>query len=226
MTMGKAISEVIPFAIGVAISPLSIIAVILVLLSAKARVNGLVFTAGWLVGVTLVATVIYLLADAGDVSSGGSGSDTSYWLKLVGGILLVLVAFRDWRKRPAAGDAVAQPKWMSAIDTLTPVKTGGLAVLLAVANPKNLALSLAAGASLAQAGVSGGEAAVGLIVFVVIASVGVIVPVVAYLAGGERAAHMLDGWKTWLSTNNTAMMAVLFVVFGAVLFSQGLRGLT
>jgi hypothetical protein len=44
--MGKAISEVIPFAIGVAISPSSIIAVILVLLSAKARVNGLVFTAG------------------------------------------------------------------------------------------------------------------------------------------------------------------------------------
>jgi threonine/homoserine/homoserine lactone efflux protein len=225
-TMGKAISEVIPFAIGVAISPLSIIAVILVLLSAKARVNGLVFTAGWLVGVALVATVIYLLADAGDVSSVGSASDTSYWLKLVGGILLVLLAFRHWRKRPAAGETPDQPKWMSAIDTLTPVKTGGLAVLLAVANPKNLALSLAAGASLAQAGVSGGEATVGLIVFVAIASVGVIVPVVAYLAGAERAAHMLDGWKTWLSANNTAMMAVLFLVFGAVLFSQGLRGLT
>ena len=224
--MGKAISEVIPFAIGVAISPLSIIAVILVLLSVKARVNGLVFTAGWLVGVALVATVIYVLAAAGDVSSGGSASDTSYWLKLVGGILLVLLAFRHWRKRPAAGEMPDQPKWMSAIDTLTPVKTGGLAVLLATANPKNLALSLAAGASLAQAGVSGGEAAVGLIVFVAIASVGVIVPVVAYLAGGERAAHMLDGWKTWLSANNTAMMAVLFVVFGAVLFSQGLRGLT
>ena len=73
---------------------------------------------------------------------------------------------------------------------------------------------------------SGGEAAVGLIVFVVIASVGVIVPVLVYLTGGERAAGVLDGWKTWLSTNNTAMMAVLFLVFGAVLFSQGLRGLT
>jgi threonine/homoserine/homoserine lactone efflux protein len=226
MTMGKAISEVLPFAIGVVISPLSIIAVILVLFSAKARVNGLVFTAGWVVGVALVSTVIYLLADAGDVGSGGSASDTSYWLKLVGGILLVLLAFRDWRKRSVKDEAVDQPKWMSAIDTLTPVKTGGLAFLLAVANPKNLALSLAAGASLAQAGASGGEAAVGLIVFVVIASVAIIVPVVAYLVGGERAAGELEGWKTWLSMNNTAMMAVLFLVFGVVLFSQGLRGLT
>ena len=224
--MGSAISEVLPFAIGVAISPLSIIAVILVLFSARARVNGLVFTAGWVVGVALVSTVIYLLADAGDVGSGGSASDTSYWLKLVGGILLVLLAFRDWRKRSVKDEAVDQPKWMSAIDTLTPVKTGGLAFLLAVANPKNLALSLAAGASLAQAGASGGEAAVGLIVFVVVASVAIIVPVVAYLVGGERAADELEGWKTWLSMNNTAMMAVLFLVFGVVLFSQGLRGLT
>ncbi len=39
-------------------------------------------------------------------------------------------------------------------------------------------------------------------------------------------ADVLDGWRAWLSTNNTAMMAVLFLVFGAVLFSQGLRGLT
>jgi hypothetical protein len=115
---------------------------------------------------------------------------------------------------------------MAAIDTLTPFKAGGLAVLLAAANPKNLALSLAAGASLAQAGTSGGEAAVGLTVFVVIASLTIAIPVVFHLTGGERAAHVLDGWRVWLAVHNTAVMAVLFLVFGAVLFSQGLRLLT
>ena len=224
--MGSAISEVLPFAIGVAISPAGIIAVILVLFSARARVNGPVFLLGWVVGVAIVSTVIYLLADAGDVGSGGSASDTSYWLKLVGGILLVLLAFRDWRKRPAAGEAVDQPKWMSAIDTLTPVKTGGLAVLLAALNPKNLALSLAAGASLAQAGASGSEATVGLVVFVIVASLTIAVPVVVYWIGGDRASRVLEGWRESLSANNAAVMAVLFLVFGVVLFSQGLRGLT
>lgn len=224
--MGKAISEVIPFAVVVAISPLAIVAIILVLFSARARVNSILFTGGWLVGVAIVGTVIYLLADAGDVSSGGSSSDGSYWAKLVVGILLVLFAFRHWRKRPAAGEEVAQPKWMSSIDTLTPVKTAGLGVLLAAANPKNLALTLAAGTSLAQAGVSGGEATVGLVVFVVIASIGIIVPVVLYFVGGERATGILDGWKTWLSIHNTAVTATVLLVIGAVLFSQGLRGLT
>jgi|RhiMetdeSRZDD1v2_1073273.scaffolds.fasta_scaffold471149_1 Sap, sulfolipid-1-addressing protein len=224
--MGRAISEVLPFAIGVAISPAGIIAVILVLISARARVNGPVFLLGWVVGVAIVSTIIYLLADAGDVGSGGSASDTSYWLKLAVGILLVLLAFRDWRKRPAAGEAVDQPKWMSAIDTLTPVKTGGLAVLLAALNPKNLALSLAAGTSLAQAGASGSEATVGLVVFVVVASVTVAVPVVVYWVGGDRASRVLESWRESISANNAAVMAVLFLVFGVVLFSQGLRGLT
>jgi Sap, sulfolipid-1-addressing protein len=224
--MGKAISEVLPFAIGVSISPAGIIAVILVLFSARARVNGPVFLLGWVVGVAILSTVIYLLADAGDVGRSGSASDTSYWLKLIVGILLVLVAFRDWRKRPAAGEAVDQPKWMSAIDTLTPVKTGGLSVLLAGANPKNLALSLAAGASLAQAGASGSEATVGLIVFVIVASLTIAVPVVVYWVGGDRATRVLEGWRESLSANNAAVMAVLFLVFGVLLFSQGLRGLT
>jgi hypothetical protein len=123
--MGSAISEVLPFAIGVAISPAGIIAVILVLFSARARVNGPVFLLGWVVGVASVSTVIYLLADAGDVGSGGSGSDTSYWLKLVGGILLVLLAFRHWRKRSVDSEAVDQLA-ADAATTLTPVKTGGL----------------------------------------------------------------------------------------------------
>jgi hypothetical protein len=224
--MGKAISEVIPFAVVVAISPMAVVAIIVVLFSARARVNSIVFTLGWVVGVAIVGTVIYLLADAGDVSAGGSGSDTSYWLKLVVGILLVPLAFRHWRKRPAAGEEVAPPKWLSSIDTLTPVKTGGLAVGLAALNPKNLALTLAAGTSLAQAGVSGGEATVGLVVFVLIASLGIIVPVVLYFVGGERAVGILDGWKTWLSIHNTAMTATVLLVIGAVLFSQGLRGLT
>jgi len=224
--MGGAISEVLPFAIGVAISPVPIIAVILVLFSTRARVNGPVFALGWIVGVAVISTVVYLVADAGDVSTSGGASDTSYWIKLVLGILLVMLAVRHWRKRPAPGETPEAPKWMSAIDTLTPAKAGGLGVVLITANPKNLALSLGAGTSLAQVGASGGEAAVGLIVFVVIASVTIATPVVFSLGGGERAAHVLDGWRVWLAAHNTAMMAVLFLVFGAVLFSQGLRGLT
>jgi threonine/homoserine/homoserine lactone efflux protein len=223
--MGRAISEVLPGAVGVAISPVPIIAVILVLFSPRARVNGPVFLLGWLIGVAVVTIVAYLLAEAGDVSTDRNASDGSYWFKIVAGALLILLAFRHLR-RQRHSDEEAGPKWMGAIATLTPPKAGALAVLLSAVNPKNLALSLAAGVSLSQAGVSSGEATVGLIVFIVLASATIAVPVFVYLFGGERAAGVLDSWKAWLSEHNHAVMAVLFVVFGTVLLSQGLRGLT
>jgi hypothetical protein len=65
---------------------------------------------------------VYAIADAGDVGSDKSASDTSYWIKLALGALLVLFALRHLRGRPAPGDEPESPKWMAAIDSLTPVK--------------------------------------------------------------------------------------------------------
>jgi hypothetical protein len=224
--MGQAISEVLPFALGVAISPLPIIAVILVLFSAGAKVNGPAFLAGWVVGVAAVSIIAYVVADAGDASdSTSTTSDSVYWIKLGLGVLLVVLAGKNWRADHAATEPPPQPKWMASIDSLSPVKTAGLACPQRRQPEEPRALAgrrRRAGA----AGLSGGEAAVGLIVFILLASAGIAVPVIFYLAGGERATSVLDGWKSWLSAHNGAVMAVLFLVFGVVLFSEGLRGLT
>jgi hypothetical protein len=200
---------------------LPIIAVILVLFSARARVNGPVFLIGWVVGVTVISVAVYLLSDASDASTDDSASDTVSTGKLLLGVLLLVLAVRHLRAQRTA-EAKAEPKWMTSIDSLTPVKAGGLGALLSGVNPKNLALAVAAGASLAQVGATGGDAVAGLLAFIVIASLSIAVPVVFYLLGGQRAAAVLDGWKGWLSTHNDAVMAVLFLVFGAVLIGEGL----
>ena len=49
--MGQAIGDLLPAAVGVAISPLPIVAVVLMLVSARGRANGPAFLIGWLVGV-------------------------------------------------------------------------------------------------------------------------------------------------------------------------------
>ncbi len=225
--MGQAISQVLPFAIGIAISPVPIIAVILVLFTPRAKVNGLAFLAGWSGGLTILTVIVYAVASGAGVSdSDSSASDTSHTIKLVLGIVLILLAARDWRKRPAPGQEAPAPKWMAALDSFTPVKATGMAALLSSVNPKNLALAIGAATSLAQLGTSGTDVTVAIIVFVLLASVTIAGPVIVFLAGGDRAASVLDGWKAWLSANNAAVMAVLFLVFGVVLFSQGLQGLT
>lgn len=90
--MRQAISEVLPFAVGVAISPVPIIAVILMLFSSRAKVNGPSFLLGWVLGLSIVVAIVYAVSDASDVSTDSSASDGSSTIQLVLGVLLVLLA--------------------------------------------------------------------------------------------------------------------------------------
>ena len=224
--MGRGIGEVLTFAVGVAISPVPIIAVILMLFSRRAHVNGRVFLLGWVLALGAVSGVVYALAHASNASRNSSGSDPISWAEVVLGALLLLVAAQYWRHRLRARTEPPLPKWIAGVDALTPSKALGLGLLLAGANPKNLVLAAGAAAGLAQLGLSTVNAVVSLIVFVVIASLTIACPVVYYLIGGEQAKTKLDELKDWLRAHNAAVMVVLFVVFGVYLIANGLPSLT
>jgi len=220
--VSESIAEVLTYAVGVAISPVPIIAVILMLFSARARVNGPMFLAGWVVALAVVSIVAYALADAGDAATDDTASDTVSWGQIAVGVLFLLLAARQWRSRPAPGAEPEMPKWMAGIDGFSPAKAFTLALLLAGLNPKNLLLSAGAGAALAQLGASTTDAVVSWIVYVVLASITILVPVVYYLVGGDRAKAGLDSTKQWLAAHNAAVMTVLFLVFGVKLVAEGL----
>jgi hypothetical protein len=224
--MGQGISEILTFAIGVAISPVPIIAVILMLFSNRAKVNGPAFLAGWVLSLAVVSTVIYVITHDGSVATSTTADDSVSWGKIVLGVALLSLARRNWRKRPAAGEAPEMPKWLATVESLSPVKAFGLAVVLAAVNPKNLILTAGAAAGLAQLGLSTSDAIVAIAVFVVIGSLTIVGPVLYALFGGEKARTSLDSAKAWLTTHNAAVMAVLFLVFGVDLIAKGLPPLT
>ena len=224
--MGQGISEVLTFAIGVAISPVPIMAVILMLFSQRARVNGPMFLAGWALALAVVSGVVYLVSDASSAATSGTTSDTISWAKIVFGVLFLLLAARNWHQRPAPGAEPELPNWMASIDSLKPGKAFGLGLLLAGLNPKNLLLTVAAAAGIAQLGLGTTDAVVSLIVFVVVGSLTIAGPVVYYLLGGDYAKVELDSMKGWLAAHNAAVMTVLFLVFGVDLIAKGLPLLT
>lgn len=220
--MAQGIGEVLTFAIGVAISPVPIVAVILMLFSGRAKVNGPVFLAGWVVALAAVSGIAYVISDAGNVSTDSAAADGVSWAQIVFGVLLLLLAGRSWRNRPAPGTEPQMPKWMGAIDAFTPAKALGLGLLLAGVNPKNLLLAAGAGSALAVTGPSAAVAVVSLIVFVAVGSLTIAGPVVFYLTGGDRAKTQLDSAKGWLTMHNDAVMTVLFLVFGVNLIAKGI----
>jgi hypothetical protein len=223
--VSNAIGNLLPLALGVAISPIPIIAVILMLLSPKARTNGPAFLVGWVVGLAVAGTVITVLSGSVGLGSGGGGSTSGALIKVLLGILLVGLGVCEFRKRPRPGEQPELPGWMRAIDSFTPLKALGIALLLSALNPKNLSLTVAAAVTIAQSDLSGASVAIVLVVFVVLGSLSIGVPVALYFLGGTSATRALDGLRTWLNANNATVMAVLLVVIGVVLFGKGVGGL-
>ena len=220
--MGAAIGDILGLAAGVAVSPLPIVAIILLLATPRGRANGSLFAVGWLVGLSVLGAVVLLLAGPADPSDDGQPAAWTGWLKVLLGVLLLLLAARQWGARPAEGAEPEMPRWMAGLDRLRPGQALGLGALLSAVNPKNGGLTIAAAASIAGAGLAGGQQAVALAVFVLIGSLGVLAPLVLYLAAGQRAARTLDSWKTWAGDHNAAIMAVLFLVFGLKLLGDGI----
>jgi hypothetical protein len=94
--MGQAIGGILPLAIGVAISVLPIIALILMLITPRARGNGLAFLAGWVLGLVIVGGSVLVIAGVAGVSSSSGPSTAAYAIKLLLGVLFLLLATRQW----------------------------------------------------------------------------------------------------------------------------------
>ncbi|MFC7877752.1 GAP family protein [Isoptericola sp. NPDC057391] len=223
--MGAAIGQSLPVAVGVLISPLPIVAVVLMLVSRRAKANAAAFLVGWFVAVLVVVALVAVLAGSSVPDDDGPPAWASV-VKIVLGVLLLLLAVKQWRGRPRDGVEPETPSWMAAVDQFTPGKALGLAVLLSAVNPKNLLLVVSGGAAIAAAAPGDTNAqVVAAVVFALIASAGVVTPLVIYLSMGERAAHVLDGLKTWMVTNNAVIMAVLLLVIGATMIGDGISAL-
>ena len=223
--MSDAIGQILSLGVGVALSPVPIIAVVLMLGTPRARANGPAFIAGWLVGLSVVGAIVLAVSSGADASDGGDPATWVGVLKLVLGALLLAVAVKQWRGRPQGDEQAELPKWMRTIDQFTPQRALAMGVALSAINPKNLLLTVGAAAAIAQTGIDAGQQAIALAVFVVIGTVGPGLPVVIYFAMGERATRILDELKTWMGANNATIMAVLCLVIAAKLIGDGIAGL-
>jgi Sap, sulfolipid-1-addressing protein len=224
--MGQAIGGSLPVAVGIALSPIPIIAVVLMLTSDRAKVNGPAFVFGWLLGLGIVGAIILSLAGPGGASKSGSPATWVSWVEIALGLLLLLVAVRQFHSRPGSGEEPQMPKWMASIDKTTPLAAVGLAAALSGANPKNLLLAVSGAATIAQTGISGGQQAIAYLAFALIGTLGVGIPVGIYFAMGKRSENLLAGLKDWMSKHNAVIMTVLCLIIAAKLIGDAISGLT
>ena len=223
--MGEAIGHSLPLAIGVALSPIPIIAVVVLLTSSRARSLGPVFVLGWLLGLVVVGTIVLALIGPSGAGRSGQRTRSISWVMIVLGVLLLVAAVRHLRGRTGGGEEAPLPAWLGALDRLNPAVVLGGGVVLGGVRPKSFLLAVAGAAAIAQTGIGGGQQAIAYAVFAGIATIGVGAPVVIYFAMGERSAELLGRFKGWMRRHNAVILAVVLLVVGVTLIGDGIGGL-
>ena len=218
--LGDAIGDLLPAAIAVALSPIPIVAVVVVLGAPHARTAGPAFASGWIAGLLAVSVIVVLLVGLG--SDPDADDPGVSWLKVAIGLLFLAMAAKQWAKRPRPGEEPETPRWMATIDSASPARAAVLGAALSGANPKNLALTLTAAASIAEAGLDTAEEAIAVAVFTALGSATVAGAVLFHLVAGDRAARPLAAVKRFMAANNAVIMMVVLLLLGAKLIGDGL----
>lgn len=223
--MGTAIGDTLPLAVGVAISPLAIIAMILLLVTPRGGVTGPAFLVGWVLGLAAVGTVVLLIVEPAGASSSQGPATWVGILQLVVGLALFGVAVQQWRARPGSDGEPSTPKWMDAVDAFTAGRALALGAVFSGVKPKNLLLTVGAASLIAETGIGAGQSAIALGIYVAVASVGIAVPAIIYVVLGTDARAVLEDMKSWMIRHNAAIMTVLCVIFGTLLTGDAIGGL-
>ena len=221
----EVIAQLVVLGIGVAVSPVAVIAAILLLVSPDGRTKASLFVTGWVLALAALGGAAVALEEALGIGDSADPRRVVAVMTLVLGVVLLGFGLMRWRGRPAPGDDEPTPAWMTAVNAATPARALGLGSLLAVAKPKNLILTLAAATVIAERAGSAAGSVAALAAYLVIASASVATPLVVAVALRDRAGPVLERWKVSLLAHNKAIMAVVFVAFGLLLVWKGVAGL-
>lgn len=222
--MESIVAAIFPLSVAVALSPMPIAALMLMLLSNKAKMNSVSFALGWIVGLAvLVWAVSFIVADQSAVAT-KSGISLKAVIDGLLGVLLIIFAFNQLKNRPKNGETAKTPGWMSTIENFSPFKSFGVGFLLATVNFKNTPVGIAVGSTISKLANSPQQSLEALIIYLLLASSTVTIPVIAFLLLGDKLNNTLAAIKNWLINNNATIMFVLFLIIGAMLLGKAFGG--
>jgi threonine/homoserine/homoserine lactone efflux protein len=214
------LTELIPLALVVALSPLSIIPAVLVLHTPRPRPTGLSFLVGWVIGLAVLTVAFLELSNL--VADLNKPPAWASWVRIVIGVALLVFGGYRWLTRTRAAHT---PAWMQSLGKLTPARAGLAAVALTVVNPKVLFMCAAAGFAIGTAGLGSTHVWIGVVWYVAVAGSTVALPILAYAVSGDRLDEPLRRLKDWMEQQHAALVAAILVVIGLLVLYKGIHGL-
>ena len=220
------LANLLPLSIASAIGPGQILFDTLLLRSPdRGALKAACFVAGMTV-VRLLQGIIFGFILTGAIQSAASSGQPhviSSLLLLVLGIFLLVTAYRQWRQEENPDGP--PPKWLSMIDSLTPLKAFGIGFILVATSPNLWVFTLSAIAVISEAQVSQTEGILSFLLFVLLAETLVLLPILLRVMMPVQARNILDSLSLWLTRNNRLLMIGVSLVFGVFFLVKGIAGL-
>lgn len=221
--MASALGFMLPAAVAaIALSLPAIMIMILLLEPGRDRAPAATFAVGWLASFAAVGTVFLLTADRFNSDPDDERSTWVALLLLAIGLALIAYAGLKFRKRPRRGEAPPESKLKSAVAAITPVRAVGLGAILGGLNPKFLAVIGSFAAELTLTTASGAEQALAMALFIILASAGVLAPLVATRLLGSRADASLSAVGDFMGQYTWLVMVIILAYFGVKLIGDAL----
>ena len=220
--MQDVVGGLLSVAVGVALSPIPIIATVLILLSRSGKKSGIAFLVGRIVGIFLVVGVFAILSDLVAQTSFGPAVSVA---RIVVGVALMALAVVRWRGRPEPAEEQELPAWMTSIGSSTPMRSARFAILISVIIPNDLLLGVGAGLTIGSAALPMGTTTVIAVIFAIVASVSVMGPVIAFVSSPNKTRTGLMSVRELFLKHNAAIMAAVLLLFGANQIGAGIAAL-
>jgi hypothetical protein len=218
---GSVLTTLIPLALVVAISPLSVIPAVLVLQAPHPRPTSLAFLGGWLLGLAAL-TAIFVASSGALGGLHGKPPAWASWLRVVLGVALIGFGIYRWLTRHGHTES---PKWMRSFATLTPGKAALTGLVLVIVRVEVLIMCALAGLAIGTSGLGVVSNWVLAAIFVAVAASTVAVPVLAYAGAGDRLDEPMARLKDWMEKNNAALLAAILVLIGVMVLYNGVHAL-
>lgn len=218
-SLSEALALSLPLAFAIAASPAAMIAMIILLMSRKAVSNALYFISGWYIGLMLVGIIFLHRPALYDAS--GEPSVLFGWIRLGLGAIILLAGVFMLKKALKKESHKKDPKWAQNVESFRFYQSVFLGFFFAAINLKNASMVTTGSAAIGNLGLSGSLEILVLILFCLVASIGVLIPPLIYFLFREKAEVLYGKMKQWLIRYDDLIVFIICLVFGSLLIYQG-----
>jgi len=214
LTTSELFSSLLVPALAIAVNPVPIIACVTLLSTPHGKRNALYFIATIVILMLAIGSAVIFVvgqSSSSSTSSGGAAVTTAF------GLIFLAVAVQQWRTKPVEGK---DPGWMKALD-----KAGLVAGVVLGISLTNYALLTSGVQKIVKSGLSSSVQTTALVVFTLIATSTIILPLIIYLVRPVWAKDVLGRFRDWLMLHNRVILIVVFGLMGLLFTVQGISGL-